>query len=137
MSLPPLIILSESYIQFPLISYWLELSHILLLSSKRGWEMWSLLWWSCSAKIQVFYFYMGKEEYRYWMPKRNLLYINLFSYLNILPKIPKIMASGPITSRQIDRETMETVRDYHETKRCLLLGRKAMMNPDSILKRTF
>ena len=68
------------------------------------------------------------------MPKRNLLYINLFSYLNILPKIPKIMASGPITSRQIDRETMETVRDYHETKRCLLLGRKAMTNLDSILK---
>ena len=112
MSLPPLIILSESYIQFPLISYWLELSHILLLSSKRGWEMWSLLWWSCSAKIQVFYFCMGKEEYRYWMPKRNLLYINLFSYLNILPKITKIMASGPITSRQIDGETMEIVIDF-------------------------
>ena len=60
----------------------------------------------------------------------------------------KIMASGPITSWQIDGETMETVRvfiflgskitavgDYsHEIKRCLLLGRKAMPNPDSILK---
>ena len=60
----------------------------------------------------------------------------------------KIMLSGPITSWQIDRETMETVRDFiflgskitaddacsHEIKRCLLLGRKAMTNLDSILK---
>ena len=58
----------------------------------------------------------------------------------------KIMASGPITSWQIDMETMETVRDFvflaskitaddcsHEIKRCLLLGRKAMVNLDSIL----
>ena len=60
----------------------------------------------------------------------------------------KIMASSPITSWQIDGETMETVRDFtflgskitangdcsHETKRCLLLGRKAMINLDSKLK---
>ena len=60
----------------------------------------------------------------------------------------KIMASGPITSWQIDGETMETVRDFvflgsqitadgicsHEIKRCLLLGRKAMTNLHSILK---
>ena len=60
----------------------------------------------------------------------------------------KIMASGPITSRQIDGETMKTVRDFiwggskitsdgdcsQEIKRCLLLGRKAMTNLDSILK---
>ena len=60
----------------------------------------------------------------------------------------KIMASGPITSWQIDRETMETVTDFiflgskittdgdcsHEIKRRLLLGRKAMANLDSILK---
>ena len=60
----------------------------------------------------------------------------------------KIMASGPITSWQIDGETMETVRDFiflgskitadgdcsHELKRCLLLGRKVMTNLDSILK---
>ena len=60
----------------------------------------------------------------------------------------KIMASGPITSWQIDGETVETVRDFtflgskiiadgdcsHEIKRCLLLGRKAMTNLDSILK---
>ena len=60
----------------------------------------------------------------------------------------KIMASGPITSWQIDGVTVETVRDFiflgskitadgdcsHEIKRCLLLGRKAMTNLDSILK---
>ena len=60
----------------------------------------------------------------------------------------KIMASGPITSRQIDGETVETVRDFilggskitadggcsHEIKRCFLLGRKATTNLDSILK---
>ena len=63
----------------------------------------------------------------------------------------KIMASDPITSWKIDGETMETVRDIffwrgggskitadgdysHETKRCLLLGRKAMTNIGSILK---
>ena len=58
------------------------------------------------------------------------------------------MASGPITSWQIDGETMETVTDfiflgckitadgdcYHEIKKCLLLGRKTMTNLDSILK---
>ena len=60
----------------------------------------------------------------------------------------KIMASGSITSWEIDRETVETVSDFlflgskisvdgdcsHEIKRCLLLGRKVMTNLDSILK---
>ena len=60
----------------------------------------------------------------------------------------KIMASGPITSWEIDGETVETVSDFilggskitadgdcsHEIKRRLLLGRKVMINPDSILK---
>ena len=60
----------------------------------------------------------------------------------------KIMASGPITSWQIDGETVETVADFifldskitadgdcsHEIKRCLLLGRKVMTNLESILK---
>ena len=60
----------------------------------------------------------------------------------------KIMASGPITSWEIDGETVEAVSDFiflgskitadgdcsHEIKRCLLLGRKAMTNLDSILK---
>ena len=62
----------------------------------------------------------------------------------------KIMASGPITSWQIDGETMETVREFilggskitadgdcsNEIKRHLLLGRKAMINLDSILKNS-
>ena len=60
----------------------------------------------------------------------------------------KIMATGPISSRQIDEETMETLTDFiflgskitadgdysHKIKRHLLLGRKAMTNLDSILK---
>ena len=60
----------------------------------------------------------------------------------------KIMASGPITSWQIDGETLETVLDFiflgskitadgdcsHEIKRCLLLGRKLMTNLDSVFK---
>ena len=60
----------------------------------------------------------------------------------------KIMASGPITSWEIDGETVETVADFilggskittdgdcsHEIKRCLLLGRKVMTNLDNILK---
>ena len=61
----------------------------------------------------------------------------------------KIITSGPITSWQIDRETMETVTEFiflgfkitadgdcsHEIKTCLLLGRKVMTNLDSLLKR--
>ena len=68
------------------------------------------------------------------------------SKLNILKT--KIIASSPVTSWQIDGETMETVADFmfwgskitadgdcnHEIKRCLLLGRKVMTNLDSILK---
>ena len=60
----------------------------------------------------------------------------------------KIMASGPITSREIDGETVETVSDFiflgskitadgdcnHEVKRCLLLGRKVVTNLESIFK---
>ena len=60
----------------------------------------------------------------------------------------KIMASDPITSREIDEETVETVRNFiflsskitadgdcsHEIKRCLLLGRKTVTNLDSTLK---
>ena len=68
--------------------------------------------------------------------------------LKLNMKKTKIMASGPITSWQIDWETMETVTDFiflgsrittdgdcsHEIKRCLLLGRKSIANLDSILK---
>ena len=63
----------------------------------------------------------------------------------------KIMASGPITSWQIDGETVDTVSDFiylgskitadgdcsHEIKRSLLLGRKVMTKPDSILKSIY
>ena len=62
--------------------------------------------------------------------------------------LTKIMASGPLTSWQIDGKTVETVKDFilggskitadgdcsHEVKRCLLLGRKAMTNLDNVLK---
>ena len=68
--------------------------------------------------------------------------------LKLMVQITKIMASSPITSWQIDWETVETVADFilggskitadgdcsHEIKRCLLLGRKVMTNLDSILK---
>ena len=68
--------------------------------------------------------------------------------LNLSFQKTKIMAFGPITSWQIDGETIETVRDFiflgskitadgdysHKIKRCLLLGRKAMTNLDSIFK---
>ena len=71
------------------------------------------------------------------------------SWLKLKIQKTKIMASGSITSWQIDGETMETVTNFifldskitedgdcsHEIKRCLLLGRKAMTNLDSILKR--
>ena len=70
----------------------------------------------------------------------------LFHLVNI--QKTKIMASGPVTSGQIDGETVEIETDFifcgskitadgdcsHEIKRCLLLGRKAMTNLDSILK---
>ena len=65
-----------------------------------------------------------------------------------LVSLTKIMASGPITSWEIDGETVETVSDFilggskitadgdcgHEIKRCLLLGKKVITNLDSILK---
>ena len=68
--------------------------------------------------------------------------------LNLNIQKMKIMASGPITSWEIDGETVETVSDFilggskitaggdcsHEIKRCLLLGRKVMTNLDSIFK---
>ena len=76
------------------------------------------------------------------------LFCFCFSLVYWLFQKTKIMASGPITSWQIDGETVETVADFiflgskitadgdcsHEIKRCLLLGRKVMTNLDSILK---
>ena len=71
-----------------------------------------------------------------------------FSILQLNIQKTKIMASSPITSWQTERERMKTVTDFiflgskitadgdcsHKIKRCLLLGRKAMTNIDSVLK---
>ena len=88
----------------------------------------------------------SKEELKSLLMKVKEESENVVLKLNI--QKTKIMASGPITSWQIDGETMETVTDFilggskvtadgdhsQEIKRCLLLGRKAMTNLDSILK---
>ena len=91
----------------------------------------------------------GEEELKNLLMKVKEESEKVGSKLNI--QKTKIMASGPITSWQIYGETMETVRDFifggskittdgdysHEIERCLLLGRKAMTNLDSILKNRF
>ena len=88
----------------------------------------------------------GKEELKSLLMKVKEESEKVGLKLNI--QKTKIMPSGPITSWQMDGETMETVRDFiflgskttadgdcsHEIKRCLLLGRKVMSNLDSILK---
>ena len=89
----------------------------------------------------------GRKQRRssWWKWKRK---VKKLAWNSAFRKLRSWMASGPITSWQIDRETMETVRDFiflgskitvdgrssHEIKRLLLLGRKAMINLDSILK---
>ena len=87
-----------------------------------------------------------KEELRSLLMKVKEESENVGLKLNIQKM--KSMASGPITSWQIDGEKVETVTDFiflgskitaheecsHEIKRCLLLGRKVMTNPDNILK---
>ena len=87
-----------------------------------------------------------KEELKSFLMKVKEKTENTGLKLNI--QITKIMASSPITSWQIDEETMETVADFtflgskitadgdcsHEIKRSFLLGRKAMKNLDSMLK---
>ena len=88
----------------------------------------------------------SKEELKSLLMKVKEESENIGLKLNILKT--KIMASGPITSWQIDRKTVEIVTDFilggskitadgdcsHEIKRRLLLGRKVMINLDSILK---
>ena len=87
----------------------------------------------------------SKEELKSFLMKVKEESENAGLKLNI--QKTKTMASGPIASWQIDRETMETVTDFifliskitadgdcsHEIKRCLLLGRKVMTNLESIL----
>ena len=88
----------------------------------------------------------GKEELKSFLMKVKEESEKAGLKLNI--QKTKIMASGSITSWEIDGETMETVTDFiflgskitadgdcsHELKRCLLLGRKVMTNLDSIFK---
>ena len=88
----------------------------------------------------------SEEEHKSLLMKVKEESENVGLKLNI--QKTKIMASGPITSWEIDGETVETVSDFsflgskitadddcsHEIKRCLLLGRKVMTNLDSILK---
>ena len=88
----------------------------------------------------------SKEELKSLLIKVKKKSENVGLKLNV--QKAKIMAYGPITSWQIDGETMETVTDFiflgsiidvnddssHEIRRCLLLGRKAMRNLDSLLK---
>ena len=83
--------------------------------------------------------------YNYWIQFSNTL-LRVFTSISV--QKTKIMTSGPITSWQIDGETVETVTDFiflgsnitadddcsHEIKRRLLLGRKVMTNLDSVLK---
>ena len=88
----------------------------------------------------------SEEELKSLLMKMKVESVKVGLKLNI--QKTKIMASGPITSWQIDGETMEMVRDFiflgskmttdgdcsHKIKRCLLFGRKAMTNLDSIFK---
>ena len=88
----------------------------------------------------------GEEELKWLLIKVKEESEKIGLKLNI--QKTKIMASGPITSWQVDGETVETVSDFtflgskitadgdcnHEIKRCLLLGRKVMTNLDSILR---
>ena len=86
-----------------------------------------------------------------YLPKTKLKLFYIENFIRNASQVSfqktKIMASGPITSWQIDGETIETETDFflgskihldsdcsHEIKRCLLLGRKAMTNLDSVLK---
>ena len=83
-----------------------------------------------------------------WQNQYNIAKLKKKVSLKLNIQKTKIMASGPITSWEIDGETVETVSDLilggskitadgdcsHEIKRCLLLGRKVMTNLDSILK---
>ena len=107
---------------------------IFLHTLSRNYCLWVFWWWPfCLASLSLLM--KVKEESEKVGLKLSI-------------QKTKIMASSPITSWQIDGETMETVRDFiflgskitadgdcsHEIKRCLLLGRKAMTNLESILK---
>ena len=96
--------------------------------------------------MELFWGLVGGEELKSLLMKVKEESEKVGLKLNI--QKTKIMASGPITSWEIDGETVQTVSDFilggskittdgdcsHEIKRCLLLGRKIMTNLDSILK---
>ena len=102
---------------------------------------------SITSDMQMTTLMAGREELKNLLMKVKEDSETVGLKLNI--QKTKVLASGPITSWQIDGETVETVTDFiflgskitadgdcsHEIKRCLLLGRKAMTNLDSILKR--
>ena len=115
----------------------------------------SILWCSAFFMVQLSHTYMTTRKTIVWSRQTfvgkvmSLLFNTLSIFKNWTFKNQiNIMALGPITSWQIDGETMETVTGFiflgsritadgecsHEIKRCLLLGRKAMNNLDSILK---
>ena len=103
-----------------------------------------LLWWTTS--------YLSQRSFYLWYIYYLIIIIVKVESEKVGLKLniqkTKIMASGPITSWQIEGETMETVRDFiflgskitadgdcsHEIKRCLVLGRKSLTNLDSIFK---
>ena len=98
------------------------------------------------STVQMGFYRQAQEELKSLLMKVKEESEKVGLKLNI--QKTKIMASGPITSWQIDAETVETVSDFifwgskitadgdcsHEIKRCLFLGRKVMTNLDSILK---
>ena len=120
--------------------------HYLLLVV--GWGVQGGQWWYSFIKTQCTLMAESKEELKSLMMKVKEESEKVGLKLNI--QKPKIMASGPITSWQIDGEIVETVTDFilggskitadgdcsHEIKRCLLLGREVKTNLDSLFKKT-
>ena len=112
----------------------------------RYWGLEDTVWQCCLPPDDTTLMAESKEELKSLLMKVKEESEKVGLKLNI--QKTKIMASSPITSWQIDGETMETVRDFiflgskitadgdcsHETKRQLLLGRKIMTNLDMILK---
>ena len=104
--------------------------------------------WANLAKARTFQLRAMKTVCRQFILTSSNWEVNSFLKSNLLILLTDLMASGPITSRQIDGERVETVSDFiflgskitadgdysHEIKKCLLLGRKVLTNLDSILK---
>jgi len=132
----------------------IQLQHPYMTTEKKHtFDHMDLCWKSnVSAFIFLIYFLLKDNcftEFCYFLSNLNMNQPQVYIYpLPFGTQKTKIMASGPITSWQIDGKTMETVRDViflgykitadgdfsHEIKRLLLLGRKTMINLDSILK---